>query len=36
MICNKTSRDVGMVPLSSSCMEKLTGGKNIGTKRDIP
>jgi len=31
-----SSRDVGMVPPPSSCMEKPTGGKSIGTRRDIP
>ena len=35
MVSTKTSRDVGMVPLSSSCMEKPTGGISIGTRRDI-
>jgi len=33
MVSIKTSRDVGMVLLSSSCMEKPTGGKSIGTRR---
>ena len=36
MVSTKTSRDVGMVPLSSSCMEKPTGGKSVGTGRGIP
>ena len=36
MVSTKTSRDVGVVPLSSSCMEKPTGGKSIGTRRGIP
>ena len=36
MVSTKTSRDVGMVPLSSSCMEKPTGGKSVGAGRGIP
>ena len=38
MFSTKTSTDVGMVPLinASSCMEKTTGGKSVGTRRGMP
>ena len=36
MFCAKASSDVGMVLWSSSCMEKPTSGKCIGTRRGVP
>ena len=36
MFSTKNSRDVGMVPPSSSCLEKPTGEKGIGTKWGLP